>query len=92
LDTAIKGSNAGGGTGVTFNWTIAQRIQDAGLPVIIAGGLTPENVVDAVGSVRPWGIDVSSGVEATPGKKHLHKVRTFLKNAKDAAMESSKRF
>jgi phosphoribosylanthranilate isomerase len=54
--------------------------------------LTPENVVDAVGSVRPWGIDVSSGVEATPGKKDLDKVRTFLKNAKDAAMESSKGF
>ena len=92
LDTSIKGSNAGGGTGVTFDWTIAQRIQDAGLPVIIAGGLTPENVMDAVGSVRPWGIDVSSGVEATPGKKDLDKVKTFLKNAKDAAMESSKGF
>jgi anthranilate synthase/indole-3-glycerol phosphate synthase/phosphoribosylanthranilate isomerase len=92
LDTSINVSKAGGGTGVTFDWTIAQRIQDAGLPVIIPGGLTPENVMDAVGSVRPWGIDVSSGVEATPGKKDFDKVRTFLKNAKDAAVESSKGF
>lgn len=92
LDTAIKGTNAGGGTGVTFDWSIAQRIQDAGLPVIIAGGLTPDNVKDAVSTIRPWGIDVSSGVEATPGKKDSNKVVAFLKNAKEAAVESSKGF
>jgi phosphoribosylanthranilate isomerase len=51
LDTSIKGAKAGGGTGVTFDWSIAENIQNVGLPVMIAGGLTPENVQDAVESV-----------------------------------------
>jgi indole-3-glycerol phosphate synthase/phosphoribosylanthranilate isomerase len=92
LDTSIKGANEGGGTGVTFDWSIAEKIQNAGLPVIIAGGLTPDNVKDAVTSVRPWGIDVSSGVEATPGTKDHDKVKAFVKGAKEAALESSKGF
>lgn len=92
LDTSIKGSRDGGGTGVTFDWNIAERMQDAGLPVIIAGGLNPENVKDAVGSVRPWGVDISSGVEASPGKKDHQKVQDFVKNARSAAMEASKGF
>lgn len=90
LDTSIKG--AGGGTGVTFDWSICQKVQDYGLPVIIAGGLTPDNVRDAVLSVRPWGVDVSSGVEATPGKKDHVKVQDFCKGARDAAIEASKGF
>ena len=92
LDTSIKGAKAGGGTGVTFDWSIAEKIQNAGLPVIIAGGLTPENVQDAVGSVRPWGIDVSSGVEATPGTKDHGKVTDFVGGARKAAIEASKGF
>ena len=69
LDTSIKGNKEGGGTGVTFDWSIAEKLQNNGLPVIIAGGLKPTNVKDAVMGTRPWGIDVSSGVEASPGKK-----------------------
>jgi anthranilate synthase/indole-3-glycerol phosphate synthase/phosphoribosylanthranilate isomerase len=92
LDTSIKGAKEGGGTGVTFDWSIAEKIQNAGLPVIIAGGLTPDNVKDAVTSTRPWGVDVSSGVEATPGTKDHDKVKAFVKGAKEAALESSKGF
>jgi anthranilate synthase/indole-3-glycerol phosphate synthase/phosphoribosylanthranilate isomerase len=92
LDTSIKGNKDGGGTGVTFDWSIAQQVQNGGLPVIIAGGLTVDNVKDAVGTIRPWGVDVSSGVEASPGKKDLEKVQCFVKNARDAAIEASKGF
>jgi anthranilate synthase/indole-3-glycerol phosphate synthase/phosphoribosylanthranilate isomerase len=92
LDTSIKGSKEGGGTGVTFDWSIAQQLQDQGLPVIIAGGLSVDNIKDAVGTIRPWGVDVSSGVEASPGKKDLPKVEAFVKNARDAAIEASKGF
>lgn len=92
LDTSIKGTKEGGGTGVTFDWGIAEKVQNAGLPVIIAGGLTPDNVEDAVGGTRPWGIDVSSGVEATPGTKDHDKVKAFITKAKEAAVESRKGF
>ncbi len=92
LDTSIKGSNAGGGTGVTFDWSIAEKVQNTGLPVIIAGGLTPDNIEDAVISTRPWGVDVSSGVEATPGIKDHDQVRLFVTGARRAAIEASKGF
>lgn len=92
LDTSIKGNKEGGGTGVTFDWSIAQQVQDGGLPVIIAGGLSVDNINDAVGTIRPWGVDVSSGVEASAGKKDIPKVQAFVKNARDAAIEASKGF
>jgi indole-3-glycerol phosphate synthase/phosphoribosylanthranilate isomerase len=92
LDTSIKGSKEGGGTGVTFDWSIAEKVQNAGLPVLIAGGLTPENIGEAVGSIRPWGIDVSSGVEASPGIKDHGKVKDFVGDARKAAIEASKGF
>lgn len=92
LDTSIKGNKDGGGTGVTFDWGIAEKLQNNGLPVIIAGGLKPTNVKDAVTSTRPWGIDVSSGVEASPGKKDHEAVEHFVKGARDAAVEASKGF
>ena len=92
LDTSIKGSKDGGGTGVTFDWGIAEKLQNNGLPVIIAGGLTPSNIKDAVTNVRPWGVDVSSGVEATPGKKDHDSVVAFVKGARQAAVEASKGF
>eukprot|EP00986_Skeletonema_menzelii_P005734 scaffold2121_cov130-Skeletonema_menzelii.AAC.1 len=93
LDTSIKGDkHGGGGTGQTFDWTIAESIQNMGLPVIIAGGLTPDNIGDAVGNVRPWGIDVAGGVEAGPGVKDVDKLQTFIGGAKKAAVEASKGF
>lgn len=92
LDTSIKGTKAGGGTGVTFDWSIVEKVQNAGLPVIIAGGLTPDNIEDAVLSTRAWGVDVSSGVEATPGTKDHDKVARFVSGARRAAIEANKGF
>jgi anthranilate synthase/indole-3-glycerol phosphate synthase/phosphoribosylanthranilate isomerase len=92
LDTSIKGAKDGGGTGTTFDWSIAQKVQDAGLPILIAGGLTVDNVPDAVGSIRPFGVDVSSGVEQVPGKKNHQKVKDFVGGARNAATEASKGF
>ena len=92
LDTSIKGAKEGGGTGVIFDWAIAKSLQSMGLPVIIAGGLTPDNVDDAVSSVRPWGIDVAGGVEASAGKKDLEKVVKFVSSARIAAVEANKGF
>lgn len=77
-----------GGTGRTAPWDLARRI--AGLspvPVFLAGGLTPENVADAVRAVRPAGVDVASGVELEPGIKDHQKLRLFVQNAKKAAAE-----
>lgn len=72
-----------GGTGQRIDWTRAGAFA-ARRRVILAGGLTPENVGDAVAAVRPWGVDVSSGVEATPGAKDPGKVAAFLANARRA--------
>jgi phosphoribosylanthranilate isomerase len=74
-----------GGTGEKFNWDLACRAGGLGRPIFLAGGLTPDNVAEAVRVVRPYGVDVSSGVEASPGKKDLAKVQTFIKAAKAAA-------
>ncbi len=70
-----------GGTGKCFNWDIAATASDNGR-IILAGGLTPENITDAVRRTRPYGVDVSSGVESAPGSKDPAKVREFIENAK----------
>ena len=68
-----------GGVGATFDWSVATEARRRfNLPLILAGGLTPENVGDAIRQVRPYGVDVSSGVEAEPGRKDFAKVRAFL--------------
>jgi phosphoribosylanthranilate isomerase len=75
-----------GGTGLPFDWNKAAQLV-AGLSrteyVVIAGGLTPQNVGEAMGILRPWGVDVVSGVEARPGKKDPEKVRAFVNAVRD---------
>ena len=73
-----------GGTGQRFNWDLARQALALGRPVFLAGGLTPENVAEAVRLVQPYGVDVSSGVEIGPGKKDPQKVRAFIQAAKKA--------
>jgi len=73
---------APGGTGKAFDWRLAAEAVARGHRVILAGGLTPENVAQAVRQVRPYGVDVSSGVEQEPGRKDPEKVRAFIRAAK----------
>ncbi len=68
------------GSGKTFDWSLVQEIS-AQRPIVLAGGLTPDNVVEAIERVRPWGVDVSSGTEKTPGRKDPAKLRAFLEAA-----------
>ncbi len=71
-----------GGTGETGDWTASAQLAQKWPGLMLAGGLTPENVGEAVGVVRPYAVDVASGVEASPGKKDPEKVRAFVANAK----------
>ena len=74
-------TEAYGGSGILANWKVAQRLARR-YPILLAGGLTPENVAQAIRAVRPWGVDVSSGVEKEPGRKDPNKVREFILQAK----------
>jgi phosphoribosylanthranilate isomerase len=75
-----------GGTGETVDWGRAAAIAQT-RRVVLAGGLTPLNVADAISAVRPYGVDVSSGVEESPGVKNFDKVARFLENARHAFEE-----
>jgi phosphoribosylanthranilate isomerase len=79
---------AGGGTGVSFDWEAARSLfveaAAKDLHIIVAGGLRPDNVAEAIHQLKPWGVDVSSGVEASPGRKDPEKVAAFLRIAKTA--------
>jgi phosphoribosylanthranilate isomerase len=87
LDTQIKGSY--GGTGQAFDWQLAGEIS-AQYPVIIAGGLTPDNVGELIAQAHPWGVDVSSGVE-TGGQKDVLKIREFVRKVKGLGEINSSR-
>jgi phosphoribosylanthranilate isomerase len=85
LDAYVEGALPGG-TGAAFAWELAARAKPYG-PVILAGGLTPENIAAAIAQVRPYGVDVSSGVERLPGVKDPQKMRRFIARAKTAVLE-----
>jgi phosphoribosylanthranilate isomerase len=78
-------SAAYGGTGEKFNWDLAIEAQKFGKPIFLAGGLTPENVGQAIRQVHPFGVDVSSGVESAPGKKDHAKVKAFITAVRGAS-------
>jgi phosphoribosylanthranilate isomerase len=80
LDTYKAGT--AGGTGETFDWGLARRAKELG-PIILAGGLTPGNVAQALKEVQPAAVDVASGVEAAPGKKDPEKLKAFFDAAKN---------
>lgn len=81
-DTAVAGKH--GGTGVVGNWSLASKLASR-KRTVLAGGLNPDNVAEAVQTVAPWCVDVSSGVEAEPGVKDPEKVRKFVRAARAAA-------
>lgn len=86
---AVMIDTPGGGTGEVFDWTLAESRPD-NVRLILAGGLNPDNVAEAVQRVRPWGVDVATGVESErgePGQKDARKVRLFIENARKAAPE-----
>lgn len=79
VDAAVKGVY--GGSGVTADWSAAAELAKK-YPLLLAGGLTPENVADAVRQVKPWGVDVASGVESAAGEKDASKMSAFVKAVK----------
>lgn len=79
LDTFIKGK--AGGTGQTFDWRIAEGLSQR---IILAGGLTPDNIGTAIAQLQPYGVDVSSGVEKSPGKKDTNKIHSFVRQVRKA--------
>ncbi len=82
-DGLLLDAGAVGGTGETHDWSRARELSDSlSSPVLLAGGLTPENVVDAVETVEPFAVDVASGVESSGGKKDHAAVESFVENAK----------
>jgi len=84
----LDSSRAGefGGSGRTFPWELARRFVEDNrkLQVILAGGLTPENVTEAIKTVRPFGVDVTTGVEASAGRKDRDRLRAFIRSARAA--------
>jgi phosphoribosylanthranilate isomerase len=91
IDGVLVDSRTGvavGGTGVAFDWAVARKTlfqnAEARKRLIAAGGLNPKNVAQAIATLRPWGVDVASGVESAPGRKDPRKVRAFVAQARAA--------
>jgi len=78
-----KGADRPGGLGETFDWGLLKAL-DPSIPFMLSGGLTPQTVADAVRNVRPYGVDVSSGVESAPGVKDKQLIEAFIRNARAA--------
>lgn len=82
LDARVEGVL--GGTGQTFPWALAVKAKDLGLPIFLAGGLTPDNVAQAIEEVRPFGVDVASGVERSVKRKDYALMKKFIEEARQA--------
>lgn len=84
IDARVPGMH--GGTGKKVDWDLLRREyhQDEWPPLILAGGLTPDNVADAIQAVQPWGVDVASGVESSPAVKDMARVEQFIRAAREA--------
>jgi len=91
LDTRLPGERLRGGTGVAFEWSLVKGLAERVPFLMLAGGLAPSNVAEAIRAVRPHGVDVSSGVEAAPGRKDPEKVRAFVEAARTAEMRVAAR-
>lgn len=81
LDTFKTG--IAGGTGRTFDWSLAVKAKEAGLPLILAGGLRPENIREAIAVVKPYAVDVNSGIEERPGKKDPFLMKQLMEKIRD---------
>lgn len=78
-----KGADRPGGLGTSFDWSLLETL-DPSIPFMLSGGLTPDNVAAAIGTVKPLGVDVSSGVETAPGVKDKRLIEAFIRNARAA--------
>lgn len=78
-----KGADRPGGLGETFDWALLEGL-DPSIPFMLSGGLTPQTVAEAIRTVRPFGVDVSSGVESAPGVKDKKLIEAFIRNARSA--------
>jgi phosphoribosylanthranilate isomerase len=84
LDSIDRSTGRVGGTGLVHDWDISARIvRESGLPIVLAGGLTPHNVRQAISKVQPWAVDVNSGVETPDGQKSEALIHAFIKAARD---------
>lgn len=82
LDTYVP--EKAGGTGETFNWEFALKAKKFGRPIFLSGGLTPDNVKEAIEKVHPFSVDVASGVEKTPRRKSYEKMKEFIQKVREA--------
>lgn len=89
LDTKVPGQR--GGTGITFDWTLAREARRFNRPIILAGGLSPENVGQALETAAPFGIDISSGIEISPGRKDLQRMVELFTAVREADARRSQR-